>query len=76
MGCSTGETEPPQESAAVSTDDEHFQRLSSKDSPQLPRSLASFIGQTLGNHYQDTVMAPLSDELQRLVDVSRCGGEG
>ena len=52
----------------MSTDDEHLQRLGSKDSPQLPRSLASFIGQTLGDHYQDTVMAPLSDELQRLVD--------
>ena len=52
----------------MSTDDEHFQRLGSKDSPQLPRSLATFIGQMLGNHYQDTVMAPLSDELQRLVD--------
>ena len=52
----------------MSTDDEHLQRLGSKDSPQLPRSLATFIGQTLGNHYQDTVMAPLSDELQRLVD--------
>ena len=52
----------------MSTDDEHLQRLGSKDSPQLPRSLATFIGQMLGNHYQDTVMAPLSDELQRLVD--------
>ena len=62
------EIEPIQESAAVSTDDEHFQGLGSKDRPQLPRSLASFIGQTLGNHYQDTFIVPLSDELQRLVD--------
>ncbi|WP_281400197.1 hypothetical protein [Microvirga zambiensis] len=30
--------------------------------------MASFIGQTLGNHYQDTGMAPLSDELQKLID--------
>ena len=52
----------------MSTDDEHFQGLGSKDSPQLPRSLASFIGQTLGNRYQDTFMAPLPDELRRLVD--------
>ncbi|WP_262299495.1 hypothetical protein [Microvirga sesbaniae] len=34
----------------------------------MPRSLASFIGQTLGGHYQDTILAPLNDELKMLVD--------
>ncbi|WP_114948794.1 hypothetical protein [Microvirga calopogonii] len=52
----------------MASDDDCFQRLSSKDRPQLPRSLASFIGQTLGDHYQDTVLDPLSDQLQELVD--------
>ena len=52
----------------MARDEDGFQRLSSKDRPQLPRSLASFIGQTLGDHYQDTVLAPLNDELKMLVD--------
>jgi hypothetical protein len=48
-------------------DDEGFEKLSSRDRPHLPGALASFLGQTLGSHYQDTFHAPLSDELQKLV---------
>ena len=38
-------------------------------------SLASFIGQARGNHYQGTFHAPLSDELQKLVDALHMTGQ-
>ncbi|MET0746186.1 MAG: hypothetical protein ABWY78_22645 [Microvirga sp.] len=49
-------------------DEKYFETLRTGEAPRLPSSLATFVGQTLGNHYEDTVRAPLPDEMKRQLD--------
>jgi len=52
-------------------DDRYFDKLRSGEAPQLPSSLANFVGQTLCNHYEDTVRSPLPDDMRRHLDALR-----
>jgi len=49
-------------------DDRYFEKLRSGEAPRLPSSLANFVGQTLCNHYEDTVRSPLPVDMMRQVD--------
>jgi hypothetical protein len=49
-------------------DDKYFERLRTGEPPQLPSSLATFVGQTLCNHYEDTVRSPLPDDMKQKLD--------
>ncbi len=46
-------------------DDKYFEKLRTGEAPQLPSSLATFVGQTLCNHYEDTVRSPLPDDMKQ-----------
>jgi len=49
-------------------DDKYFERLRTGEAPQLPSSLATFVGQSLCNHYEDTVRSPLPDDMRQKLD--------
>ena len=55
-------------------DDKYFEKLRNGEAPQLPSSLATFVGQSLCNHYEDTVRSPLPDDMKRKLGELGCPG--